>query len=580
MDTFPSNTASFNLFIILMLLAGISTFYKFNLHSSLIRYLDNQILFSIFKAVTIYSIISFLISSMLIPSIVPRSVALINWALVLIFSTAARFFIGFLLNFFSGEKRRKRILIYGTNQSSIEMLSALKNLNNYQIIGLIDDNIELIGARIRGIKVFSINKIEGLVENSKVEEILVSSKGITSEKKLTLLDKLDKFPIGVKLVPSFQEFVAGGIFSDNIKNIDVHDLLGRKIVRPDTNLLKKNIHNKVVCITGGGGSIGSELCRQVIKHKPKLLLIVDISELAIYEIDKELKALNGTNIDYKPILGDSGDIGFMSSLLEKYHISTIYHTAAYKHVPMVENNISQGVKNNFIGTINLALLCIKQNLETFVFISTDKAVRPTNVMGATKRLSEIAIMSLAKEAKSTNFAIVRFGNVLNSSGSVIPLFKEQINSGGPVTVTDKDVIRYFMTISEAVELVIQAGAMTKCNDLFILDMGEPVRIDDLAKKMIKLSGHTLKSHINPSGDIEIKYTGLRTGEKLYEELLIEDNSAETEHPLIFKASESLHNIFDVREMISQLNELVKDNDEELLLSKLQEFVPEYKPNRF
>jgi len=359
--------------------------------------------------------------------------------------------------------------------------------------------------------------------------------------------------------------------------VDVKDLLGRKPVESNQKLLKTNIENRTVMVTGAGGSIGSEICRQIINLKPKQLILLDISESAIYQIEQEIISINTTNVEVIPILGSVCSHTKLKDIFDTYRIETIYHAAAYKHVPLVESNKIEGILNNAIGTMTLAKSAISSNVETFVLISTDKAVRPTNTMGATKRVSELVLQALAEKSNKTCFTMVRFGNVLDSSGSVIPLFKKQIKSGGPITVTDANIVRYFMTIPEAVELVIQAGAMSEGGDVFVLDMGEPVRIYDLAVKMIRLSGLQVLDEKTPDGDIEIQYTGLRPGEKLYEELLVGDNVFKTDNKLIMKAKEIMIDWDKLEPMLIQLTEAAVNSDQAKTQDLLKKIVPEFNP---
>jgi len=382
----------------------------------------------------------------------------------------------------------------------------------------------------------------------------------------------------VRTLPGLTELAQGKVKIDDLLQVSIKDLLGRKLVEPNESLLGKNITNKTVAVTGAGGSIGSELCRQIAFLKPKALILFEINELALYEIDKEL---NNINIHYSfniyPILGSVNNKKRLKNLFNRFDVDTVYHSAAYKHVPMVEFNNTEGVENNIFGTFNCALAAIDAGVKNFVLISTDKAVRPTNIMGATKRAAELILQALAVKQNSTTFTMVRFGNVLGSSGSVIPLFKKQIIEGGPITVTDKEIIRYFMTVTEAVELTIQAGAMGTGGDVFVLDMGKPVKIQELAKKMIRLSGLQVKDKLNPNGDIEIKYTGLRVGEKLYEELLIGDNVSKTANPLIMRAEENMITWVELKELLGELNNINDNFDYVNLRKVLMKIVPGFKP---
>jgi len=433
-------------------------------------------------------------------------------------------------------KKSKRILIYGADEVGIAFVELINKWSKYKVIGFIDTNKDLYGSYIKGLKVISPGEIDTQSRETIIDEIYISAKLSTSE-KTSLFEEIKTQNIAIKVMPNIFEIIEEGINLSDTNKFTGEDLLGREVIKPKKELLSKNIFNKVVCVTGAGGSIGSEICRQVANLGPKRILLVDISEVSLYKIDQELRSRDYNIEIIIPLLGDTSDKDFLKQLFKTYKIDTIYHAAAYKHVPLVESNPLQGFKNNFYGTLNLANKAVQHNVETFVMISTDKAVRPTNIMGASKRISELALISISNSSKKTKFSIVRFGNVLNSSGSVIPLFKKQIKNGGPITVTDKNMIRYFMVTSEAVELVIQAGAMTNDIATYFLDMGKPVKIYELAKKMVALSGLSLKNSNNLNGDIEIIFTGLRPGEKLFEELSLSDSYQKTQHPLIMKANE-------------------------------------------
>ena len=379
------------------------------------------------------------------------------------------------------------------------------------------------------------------------------------------------------MLPGVAELAEGKVSIGDLREVSIKDLLGRDVVDANKELLGKNITNKTVVVTGAGGSIGSELCRQIVFLKPKALILYEMSELALYTIEKEISNIGIHSLDIYPVLGSVNNKARLSNVFKRFDVDTIYHAAAYKHVPMVEFNNTEGVDNNIFGTLNCAQAAIESGVETFVLISTDKAVRPTNTMGATKRSAELILQALSAKQSGTKFTMVRFGNVLGSSGSVIPLFRQQIKDGGPVTVTDENMVRYFMMIPEAVELVIQAGAMGTGGDVFVLDMGKPVRIDDLAKKMIRLSGLEVKDESNPDGDIEIKYTGLRPGEKLYEELLIGDNVSDTDNPLIMRAQEDMLAWDDLEPILNDLQIAITGCDQKKLRELLIQIVPGFKP---
>ena len=472
---------------------------------------------------------------------------------------------------------KKRVLIYGAGEAGIQLVGALSQSQEYTPLGFIDDSKELQTAEIWGLVVYSPDNIGKVIAKLRIDEILIAMPAVSRARRFNIVTILESYSVQVRMLPSVSDLAGGKVSVDDLRKVHIEDLLGRDKVAVNQNLLTKNIKDKIVLVTGAGGSIGSELCRQVLNLKPKVLILFEINELALYKIDKELLSCNKSKIEIYPVLGNVNNSKRLNKVFKYFNVDTVYHTAAYKHVPIVEFNNAEGVDNNIFGTLSCAQAAIKNKIKTFVLISTDKAVRPANTMGATKRTGELILQALAKTQTITKFTMVRFGNVLDSSGSVIPLFKEQINNGGPLTVTDRNVIRYFMTISEAVELVIQAGAMGTGGDVFILDMGEPVSIDDLAKKMIKLSGLELRDELNPNGDIEIKYTGLRPGEKLYEELLVGDDCAKTNNPLIMRAEEEMILWEDLKPLLDSLKKEVIDCDQEKIRMILAELVPGFKP---
>jgi len=391
-----------------------------------------------------------------------------------------------------------------------------------------------------------------------------------------VINFLEPYPLLVRSLPGVSELARGKLRIADLRDVSIIDLLGRNSVSANKELLSRNITNKVVMITGAGGSIGSELSRQILALKPQTLVLFEQSEFALYKINQELINVGIPNVEILPILGSVNNSKLLNHIMQRLDVNTIYHAAAYKHVPMVESNNAEGARNNIFGTLTCAQIAIENGVETFVLISTDKAVRPTNTMGATKRVAEMVLQALALQ-HNIRFSMVRFGNVLDSSGSVIPLFKEQIKGGGPITVTDAEMVRYFMSIPEAVELVIQAGAMGQGGDMFVLDMGEPVRIVDLASKMIRLSGLKIKDKLHPDGDIEIQFTGLRPGEKLYEELLIGDNVYKTDNPMIRRAKEEMLPWDDLKLIIDELEQAIDSSDQDKLRQLLIKAVPGFKP---
>ncbi|OCQ20162.1 nucleoside-diphosphate sugar epimerase [Pseudoalteromonas luteoviolacea] len=436
------------------------------------------------------------------------------------------------------------VVIYGAGSAGRQLSPAIGAGDEYYVSAFIDDDKSKQGAILQGIPVVPFDSIYNLIERNKAKKVLLAMPSESRARRKEILAQLEKLPVEVLTIPGMVDVVEGRATLDEIKDVEIEDLLGRDPVAPKENLLNSNIKGKSVMITGAGGSIGSELCRQIIKQSPKKLVLFELTEFALYSIEKELSEVirnNNLEIELIPIMGSVQHINRLETCMLAFGVQTVYHAAAYKHVPLVEHNVVEGVRNNVFGTYYSAKAAINAKVETFVLVSTDKAVRPTNVMGTTKRMAELCLQGLAQGKErgkhNTRFCMVRFGNVLGSSGSVVPLFRRQIKEGGPITLTHPDITRFFMTIPEAAQLVIQAGAMGKGGDVFVLDMGESVKIKDLATKMVHLSGLEVKSETNPHGDIEIKCTGLRPGEKLYEELLIGDNVEKTSHLRIMTAKE-------------------------------------------
>jgi len=437
-------------------------------------------------------------------------------------------------------KTKSRVLIYGAGCSGRQLLYALQSGDDYKPVVFVDDNTELQKTTVCGLSVLPSELLEKAIQRYRIDRVLLAMPSAGRGRKRDLLELLSRLPVPVQSIPGMADLVAGHMKIDDLQDIRIEDLLGREVIEPNQQLLQANIKHKVVMVTGAGGSIGSELCRQIIRCKPDALVLFDVSEFALYSIERELNAVKrrfGYHCDIKPVLGSVQQQKLLEQVMTNFQVQTVYHAAAYKHVPLVEYNTVEGVRNNVFGTWACAEAAIAAKVENFVLISTDKAVRPTNVMGASKRMAELVLQGLANRQTTTRMCMVRFGNVLGSSGSVVPLFAQQIKAGGPVTLTHKEITRFFMTIPEASQLVIQASAMAKGGEVFVLDMGEPVRIYDLAKRMIHLAGLKLKDRTNPNGDIEIQITGLRPGEKLYEELLIGSNESRTEHARIRAAKE-------------------------------------------
>ena len=564
-------------------LVAIPIFIKFGLYRAIVRYIGFKALWVIVQAVSLYALVWGVIVLLSGAQGVPRSVILINWILGMLLIGGSRI-IGRW--WFSDKKsysvnafdKRKNVLVYGAGSAGIQLATALTYSQELNPIAFIDDEPTLSNHQIMGLKVHSSNNLGELVASMKIEEVLLAIPSVSRNRRNEIINNLEPYPVLVRTVPGVSELAQGKLKINDLNVVSINDLLGRDPVPPNQNYLRADITNKVVMITGAGGSIGSELCRQIIQLQPKKIVLFEQNEFSLYTIDQELIQKN-LKIDIAPILGSVLDSKQVERVCKTFSVQTIYHAAAYKHVPMIELNNFSGIENNIFGTLSCAEAAVLSNVDTFVLISTDKAVRPTNIMGATKRFSEMILQALSKKYndKATNFSMVRFGNVLDSSGSVIPLFKKQIKEGGPVTVTDPAIIRYFMTIPEAAQLVIQAGAMSKGGDVFVLDMGEPVKILYLAKKMIHLSGLNIKDSNNPNGDIEILFTGLRPGEKLYEELLIGDSVLETEHQLILRSNEEMLPWSDLKLILNKLKTSVDKQNLEGARQALIEAVPGYKP---
>ena len=554
-------------------LLAMPIFTGFGLYREVIRFVGFKALWNIIQASSIYAMLWGLMVFMANIEDVPRSVILINWVLVTLVIGSSRLFARWL---FSEATSQNRVVIYGAGSAGRQLLNALKQSKEYNPIAFIDDAASIHNTIINGLRVYPPDNLKNLIDTKDVKAVLIAMPSLKRSERQKIISFLEPYKVEVRSVPGVAELAQGKVKVNDLLEIDLSDLLGRDSVKPNKELFEKNISNKVVMVTGAGGSIGSELCRQIVLLKPRMLVLYELSEPSLYQIVQELKVNNEFNIEVCPILGSITDKDRSLKIFEYYGVQTIYHAAAYKHVPLVEYNSSQGFFNNAIGTKLLAEAAITSNVETFVLISTDKAVRPTNYMGASKRAAEMVLQAFAEQTHNTCFTMVRFGNVLDSSGSVIPLFKKQIKEGGPLTVTHPDIVRYFMMIPEAVELVIQAGAMAEGGEVFVLDMGEPVRIYDLAVKMINLSGLELLDENNPEGDIEIQYTGLRPGEKLYEELLIDGKFSETENNLIMRTEEQMMPWDKLEPILTEIyNEGTFTKTEELY-KLIKKIVPEFK----
>ncbi|MEH6465969.1 MAG: nucleoside-diphosphate sugar epimerase/dehydratase, partial [Shewanella psychromarinicola] len=513
-------------------------FAKLGLYRAVLRYMGLQALVAIVIGVTV-STITLVLVSFYAEANIPRTVPLIYAAFALVFVGGSRTIVRSIVG--SGMKRcGEPVIIYGAGVSGRQLLMSLVQSHEYYPFAFVDDDVSLHGTVIQGVHVHSPSIIRKLIKQKSATKVLLAMPSASRAKRQAILTRLEPLVVQVLTIPAMADLVNGTKLYTDIKEVEIDDLLGRDAVNPREDLLSANIKDKVVMVTGAGGSIGSELCRQILKQAPRKLILFELSEFALYAIDRELNAIAkelGLAVRILPMMGTVQRENRVQAIMESFGVQTVYHAAAYKHVPLVEHNVVEGVRNNVFGTLYTARAAIAAKVETFVLISTDKAVRPTNVMGTTKRMAELVLQALSRKKHQTRFCMVRFGNVLGSSGSVVPLFRTQIANGGPVTVTHPEITRFFMTIPEASQLVIQAGAMGKGGDVFVLDMGKSVKIVDLAKKMISLSGYEVRSDKNPEGDIAIEFTGLRPGEKLYEELLIGDDVTGTEHERIMTANE-------------------------------------------
>ena len=578
--------------LIASLVLALPIFIFFGLYRAIFRYSGLPAFTTVAKACFIYAIAYATIFTAFGVEGVPRTVGIIQPLLLLIFVGALRAFARFWLGNSGNAKSLPpkglpRVLIYGAGEAGRQLAGAMLNSNQVQVVGYLDDDPHLQGGLLNGLGIFKAEELGNLVNSLKVSDVLLAIPTVTRARRNEILALVSAAKVAVRTLPDLSDLAKGKITASDLRELDVEDLLGRDPVNPHSHLLQQNISNETVLVTGAGGSIGSELCRQIIKQNPKTLVLFEQSEFALYSIHQELLAklesLNQLGLNHAikllPVLGSVQDKKLVDEVLGGLHPTTIFHAAAYKHVPLVEENFAQGIQNNVFGTHTLAKAAMQFGVANFVLISTDKAVRPTNIMGASKRLAEMVLQALANSglANQTTFSMVRFGNVLDSSGSVVPLFRKQIKDGGPITVTHPDVTRYFMTIPEAASLVIQAGAMAKGGAVFVLDMGEPVKIRDLARHMIELSGLEERSAANPEGDIEIEITGLRPGEKLYEELLIGENPQPTVHQRIMKANEQFIPLTVLEERLTGLREVLSFSQLEEVKAQLITLVEGYVP---
>ncbi len=574
------------LFLVVPFIA-IPIFVRFGLYRAIIRYIGFLAMWAVVKSVSLYTLVwGAVVLLSAIPG-VPRSVLLINWFVTLLLvggsRALARWWLSGNLKFNQNNIAKKQVAIYGAGAAGIQIAAGLSGSPDFNPVAFVDDKRSLQGNFIRGLPVYPPSRLSNIIEDLTISEVLLAMPSVPRSQRSKIISTLEPFAVHVTTLPGMDDLASGKVKVEDVREVGIRDLLGRDQVAPDLELLFANVKDKVVMVTGAGGSIGSELCRQIMKIKPRALILFERSEHDLYLIEKELTELVQRNHPDEnlivPILASILNQGRLESVCRTFAVQTIYHAAAYKHVPMVEKNPSEAVRNNVLGTYKAALAAIDAEVETFVLISTDKAVRPTNTMGATKRFAEMILQGLStQEGIKTRFTMVRFGNVLASSGSVVPLFRSQIQKGGPVTVTDPEITRYFMTIPEAAQLVIQAGAMGQGGDVFVLDMGKPVKILDMARRMIHLSGLEVRDKSNPEGDIEIIYTGLRPGEKLYEELLIGENVVSTRHPLISSAIEDSLSWNELISFIHLFEETTDSHDVDrsraLLVDSVKGFAPQ------
>lgn len=616
-EQFTENWAEYVWFIAAAPVLAVPVFVRFGLYRAILRYMGREAFATVFNAVTLSALIMALVvffASRSVDLLIPRSTVINYWLMALLAVGGSRYlarhilFKGVLPLPFLRERRQSKlyskavpVAIYGAGAAGFQLFEALRDRASLRPVAFVDDDPSLQRQAIAGLKVYSPENVEQMIRETGAVELLLAIPSLSRRQRGQLLSVLEPYPLHVRTIPSIEQLASGILKVDDLAEVELSDILHRDEVTPREDLLEECISNKAVLVTGAGGSIGSELCRQIIKLRPSSLVLIEHSEFNLYAIHEELLnqlRIQGDRFPIVPILCSIKNTSQLHAAMNAYHVDTVYHAAAYKHVPIVEHNIAEGLNNNVIGTLSSAQAAIAAGVSNFVLISTDKAVRPTNVMGASKRLAEMALQALGSESElvffngesflprgaagqtvrnSTRFTMVRFGNVLGSSGSVIPKFREQIQNGGPVTVTHPNITRYFMTIPEAAQLVIQAGSMGQGGDVFVLDMGEPVKILDLATKMIHLHGLSVCDDQNQDGDIVIEFTGLRPGEKLYEELLIGDNPSPTEHPMIMRAQEEFISWEKMKKVLARLCADLSSTNYKDVRQILSEYVKGYQP---
>jgi FlaA1/EpsC-like NDP-sugar epimerase len=564
------------------LLLALPIFVVNGFYRAIFRYTGLSALQTILKATAVYGLLFATVFTAYGVDGVPRTVGLIQPMLLLLTVGASRMLARFWLGGLYRNQLRMvalpRVLIYGAGNAGRQLAAAMANSHEMRVVGFLDDDDRLHGHVLNGLSIYGPADLPGLVTSLQVSTVLLAIPSVSRHRRNEMIAQMLSAHVQVRTLPAVSELAQGMVSTSDLRELDIDDLLGREPVVPNHILLGRNITDKVVLVTGAGGSIGSELCRQVLSVHPKTLVLIDQSEFALYEIQQELQErIEDSNTLLVPVLASVRDAQRLDEIYSDWKPDTVYHAAAYKHVPLVEHNPIEGIRNNTLGTLTAAQVAAKHRVSDFVLISTDKAVRPTNIMGASKRLAEMTLQALASTSPDTRFSMVRFGNVLGSSGSVVPKFRRQIRDGGPITLTHPDITRYFMTIPEAAQLVIQAGAMAKGGDVFVLDMGDPVKIMDLATRMIELSGLCVRDEANPEGDIDIEITGLRSGEKLFEELLIGNNPRPTSHPRIMKAHEEFLAWQTLEVKLRQLEALLEQRDVEGTKDLLTELVSGYAP---
>ena len=581
---FFSQDQRFYFYLAIATTLSILVFARIGLYRALVLYMGLQSGFLVLQGVTIATCMlaaSYFFSQTPLSS--DFSILPIFWMIALLFIGGSRFITKvFLQSLIQNFRPKEPVIIYGAGSSGMQLVVALQNGDQYLPVAFVDDSHNMLGSTVHGIRVYNPNALYELIENFSVRQILLAIPSATHAERKEILNRLEHLPVHVKTVPDLFDMVSGKVGVDQVRDIDIEDLLGRDIVPPNPELLGACISGQSVMVTGAAGSIGSELCRLIININPRRLILLDSFEYGLYEIENELREKlkdieNGDKIEIVALLGSVCNRVQMGSAIQRFSVDTVYHVAAYKQVPMVEKNIVEGVQNNIFGTLISAQAAEQYEVKNFVLISTDKAVRPTNFMGATKRFAEQVLQAIAQGECATRFSIVRFGNVLGSSGSVVPLFRKQISAGGPVTVTHPEVTRYFMTVQEAAQLVIQAGSMATGGDVFVLDMNEPIRIVDLAKKMVHLMGYDIKDENSYRGDIAIEYTGLRPGEKLHEELMIGELVTGTEHPKIVRAEEETLSWEALQRLLDRLRKACSQIDLQEIRTVLMEAVDGFEP---